>query len=472
MVVRSAGLCKLYALLTLGLVSSLLLSCSLSGNTPVIPIALSDTPRQTAAGTPSGLPLTPTRMPAIDTPRPTREHTPSPEWTLAPSLVPTTSPASTPLALSWTGPLLVPAEPPDPAGNMESLIPIFDIGTGQSAQLPLMGFSSLVNIRGWSADGCFLVVSGQSIEGEGRPTCLVNVETGISRPLPDDARQVLFSPDGEWIAYAFTGYDAEGYPDPRLGRVSVARADGSAPASLLAEGLSGLRAWTDDSRKLVYWIGEGGQIEEGVYAVDVDSMEQCLISRMPYPLERWEDLYLADVASCERIPLPFSGSLGNADSVAVVHAPGYRYVALFPRESGGGGDFSFDALSLLVLDTKTGKAYTVFDEPFQASNFWTWSPDGTALVLEADFQDEWGVYLVEAATGQKRKLDAGTASAPSWSPDGRLLAFHSLDSGPFIYDLETGAITTLPTEFGYRRTPQGVPFYWSPRMSYGSGACR
>ena len=349
---------------------------------------------------------------------------------------------------------------------MESVIPIFDVGSGQSAVLPLEGFSELVNILGWSADGCCLVISGRSLEGEGRSACLVNVATGVSRPLPDNIRQVQFSPDGEWIAYSSTGYDADGYPDPQLGRISVSRVDGS-ELIVLATGWTGLNGWTNDSRKVLYWIKGGEQTEEGLYAVDVDSLERCLIVHNPVPLERWEDIYLADVASCEQIALPLAGSLGAADRVVVQYAPGYRYIALFPRKGEGGGDFVFGALSLLMMDTKTGEVYTIFDEPFLMSNFWAWSPDGTALVLVAD-----EVYLVEAATGQKRRLDVGSADAPSWSPDGRLLAFHSLDNGPFIYDLETGEVTALPVEFGYRRTPQGVPFHWSPRISYGNEACR
>lgn len=447
-------------------------SCSSAEYVSITPATLVHTSLPASAGAVPRTLATPARPPATGTPQPTPAAILSPTWTVVPSPMPTTIATTTPLSLSWVGPLIVPAEVPDPAENdMVSFIPIFDVGSGQSAQLPLMGFSRLVNIRGWSADGCFLIVSGDPLEGEGWPTYLVNVATGMSRLLvSNDASQVMFSPDGKWIAYWLYDRDASRQ------WVSVVRADGSAPAIVLAEGQAGqcgLTGWTDDSHKLLYWVSAGDQTEEGgTYAVDMDSLEQCLISRQPHPLERWEDLYLADVASCERIPLPLTGSLGSADSVAVDYVPGSPYIALFPRDSGGGGDFTFDALAFLMMDIDTGEVYTVSAEPFLASNFWAWSPDGTALVLEADFQGDWGVYLVEAATGQKRKLDVGAASAPSWSPDGRLLAFHSLDSGPFIYDLQTGGITYLPVEFAYRRAPAAVPFLWSPRISYGNEACR
>ncbi len=420
--------------------------------------------------TPSNTHPTRTGTPVPRPSRPTRAVTLLPTNTPSSSPTPTTRVVPVTPPLSWTGPLIVPAEIPDLSGSIEAGIPIFDLGSEQGFFLPLQENRTGSSVLGWSSDGCSIVVSDYSRE---HPEQLVNVVTGMNGlQLPGDTGQVLFSPDGKWIAYASIGY-AEGYPDPRLGQVAVLHADGNEPI-LLAEGWTRLDSWTNDGRKVLYWLQKEGRPEQGIqelYAVEVDTMARCLVARVSEPLLRWEDLYLADVTSCEQVSLPLSGELEGADWVTVRYAPGHRHVALFLGRSGG-GDFAFAPSSFLMVDTKTGEARWVFEGAFTVSNFWAWSPDGEALALVADFQEDWGVYLVEAATGQRHRLDVGSAYAPSWSPNGRWLAFQSYEIGPFLYRLETEETIHLPLEFGYHRAPVALPLLWSPRTFYGEGACR
>lgn len=425
--------------------------------TPTIPLYTS---QPTLAGTLAHPPTIPERAPTTATLIPTPEDTPRPKWTASPSPTVVTMPP----ALSWTGPLIAPSRLPPSSNNAGVSIPIFDVGSGQSAQIPLPGFDRAY-IRGWSTDGCFLIVTGYFSGGEA--WYLVNVETGMSRYL-DNTCGVKFSPDGKWMAYASC--------EEPCSSLYVVRADGSEPAKLVAECIEGLRGWTDDSRKVLYLLQEGKRFEDyGVYAVDVDSMERCLVSREPEPLERWEDLYLADPISCKRIPLALSISPEMVDRVDMRPAPGYRYLALFLGKGKWFGEFDTGFFQFLIVDLKTSEERIVIEEPFVMSNFWDWSPDGTRLVLVADLPDEGGVYLVEAATGRRRRLNIEPGTSPSWSPDGRWLSFQSLKGEPlhipFIYNLETETITYLPSEFGYPFWAPD-PLLWSPRLFYGSGACR
>ena len=77
-----------------------------------------------------------------------------------------------------------------------------------------------------------------------------------------------------------------------------------------------------------------------------------------------------------------------------------------------------------------------------------WSPDGTHLAVACGTRgQDTAVYLVDAATGAATVLggdDSFLAGHPSWSPDGRTLAFHG---GPGdhpaigLYDVESRAVS-------------------------------
>jgi Tol biopolymer transport system component len=48
----------------------------------------------------------------------------------------------------------------------------------------------------------------------------------------------------------------------------------------------------------------------------------------------------------------------------------------------------------------------------------TWSPDGKLIAFPAK-----GLYFVPASGGRARRLTRRSAEAPDWSPDGRHIAF-------------------------------------------------
>lgn len=463
MTARSTCSCQWGVLAVLCLASIVACSCVWDEGAQVTPTMPPWTLQSTPIVMPSRTLTIPERTPTTVTPLPLPEVTPSPRCTATP--LPTVR--TTPLALSWTGPLIVPAQLSPSSG--EVFIPVYDLGRRQSVQIPLVGFEK-VHIDGWSADGCFLIVTGRPRGEKEAAIYLVNIESGISRFLLDKASDVMFSPDGKWIAYVT--------PKIRTDikqRIYVVRADGSEPAKLVAQDeFVGLEGWTTDGRKLLYWTWEGGS-----YAMDADSMERCLIYKSPEILKRWEDIYLADPVTCERIPLALSVNLETVVWKIPSMAPGGRYMALFLGEEEMGGDFGIGPSWFLMVDLETGREHVVAEEPFGMSNLWAWAPDGTYLALVADFPEGKGVYLVEAATGQRRKLNVGPSLSPSWSPDGRWLALQSLERNPpsasappLIYNLETETVIYLPVEFGYSRTPQPQPLLWSPRLSYEGGSCR
>jgi len=420
------------------------------------------------AGCGSKLPtLSPTLHP-VGTPAPTtRPASPPTDTPVSKPTTPEATPTQTPPSL--VGPLVVGSYADF---QVQAAIPVYDLGTRRSVPLPFSRPANTVFIEDWSPDGCQLIVSPKP-SGQ-VASYLLNVVTLEVEPFTIQAYDsMLYSPDGEWLAYV----DDQGDDSPRPGNVYLLNIDGSKHVQLTDDAKRHrLDSWSHDSLKVLYWTQQQGSPGNGTQelrAVNIHTREQCVIARFHEPLSQWEDLYLADVDSCRQISLPYSGSLEKAAYVGLIYSPGHRYVAIILEPIGGGGDFVIYG-RLFLLDTKTKNVYPVGDGGMYLSNFLAWSPDGTILVLVATFdgQTENGpVYLVNAETGSIQALDIESAYAPSWSPDGQMLAFQSTtpDKGPFIYYPQTKEVVDLPIGFGDYMMG---PLLWSPRMSYNPEACR
>jgi TolB protein len=96
----------------------------------------------------------------------------------------------------------------------------------------------------------------------------------------------------------------------------------------------------------------------------------------------------------------------------------------------------------------------------------SWSPDGRKIAYVSFEGGQSAIYIQEVYTGQRRKVThyKGINGAPSWSPDGRKLAM-SLSKGgnPDIYvlDLTTGKLQQITRHYAIDTEPS-----WSPDGRY------
>jgi len=94
----------------------------------------------------------------------------------------------------------------------------------------------------------------------------------------------------------------------------------------------------------------------------------------------------------------------------------------------------------------------------------SWSPDGRQLAFEGG----GSVYTVNVDGSDLQKVASGLH--PSWSPDGRTIAFASIGGGISLYDVASGNVTNITTEpdLWPAFSPSGsqIAFVRGPRTNY------
>ncbi len=118
-------------------------------------------------------------------------------------------------------------------------------------------------------------------------------------------------------------------------------------------------------------------------------------------------------------------------------------------------------LTLTVADADGHNPQTIIEssEPLMSP---TWSPDGRRLAYVSFENRRPGIWIQEIFTGRRTQVTSftGINGAPAWSPDGRLLAMTlSKEGSPdiFVFDLERSTLRALTRHFAIDTEPA-----WSP----------
>jgi hypothetical protein len=139
--------------------------------------------------------------------------------------------------------------------------------------------------------------------------------------------------------------------------------------------------------------------------------------------------------SVEAMDVGFSPAFATVGTAVFYHSSSGARSAIYKADTDASGD---------VL-----RVTRVVDD--RASNFHARpSPDGSRLAFDSDRDGVRGVYVAEADGNDVRRVSgAGFAAVPSWSPDGRLLAFVRAEAerpvvwNIWLLDLETGVDTRI-----------------------------
>ena len=123
----------------------------------------------------------------------------------------------------------------------------------------------------------------------------------------------------------------------------------------------------------------------------------------------------------------------------------------------------FDARGdIFTVPEKEGLTYNLTASQGVREIFPTWSPDGRSIAYYSDAGGEYEIYLMEGnGGGTPRPLTANSRVwrfPPKWSPDGRMLLFADRDQKLQLLDVASRAVTVVDKARGH----DFFDYNWSP----------
>lgn len=351
------------------------------------------------------------------------------------------------------------------------------------------------DLCGWTPDGQLLFMSNASFapadfgdQAYLRQLFVVSASGGLPRQLPlEHAANGAISADGRWLA--FTPY-SEGRTEHRL-RYHGGFSSEIWLYNLMTHQERRITSWSGTNTdpmwhgEAIYYLsdeGAGGRRNIWSYSVREGSRRQITHftdfdvkwpSMGPGPNGQGEivfvkrtRLYLIDlkteVTHAVAITIPEDRrSLGLHTVNASLAIAGWS-----PSPDGTKAVVEARGTLWIVSNGATSPPFQLPHEQGSAQRYPSWSPDGRSIAYFSDESGEYQLYSTASdGSGTPRRLSrlgAGFRFSPVWSPNSQHIAFTDGVGGLYLCSIATGETKKIHTDRLVRR----VQFGWSPDSSW------
>ncbi|MFB4274117.1 prolyl oligopeptidase family serine peptidase [Nonomuraea sp. MTCD27] len=259
-------------------------------------------------------------------------------------------------------------------------------------------------------------------------------------------------PDGGAVAYTLTTVDR----DADENRAEIWLAAPGAPPRRLAEGSA--PRWSPDGRWLAFLRAVDGKPQ--LHLLPMDGGEPVVVTEAPLGAgaARW---------SPDGARIAYAGPVGSGGQAPDPHAP--VVAERLDHKADGAGLLRGITTHLFVVDVESREAVRVTEGDFHAGEP-SWSPDGKRLAFVAsmapdgDLEAEGAVYAVPVAGGTPERLTGPEIICTGvwWTGDDERLIVAGLKGGPVghtrLFTLESGGLAEVETGLD-RNVMTGHPGY-------------
>jgi tripartite-type tricarboxylate transporter receptor subunit TctC/imidazolonepropionase-like amidohydrolase/Tol biopolymer transport system component len=340
------------------------------------------------------------------------------------------------------------AGPDFAAKRLRSDVTLLDVEFGTARALPIEGLPNpMVGDPVWVQDGKQIAFVARNARSErGGRIWIVDASGGRASPLTEDSVRALapaFSADGQRMAYFAP--DSAGRLQVWVRQMPTAD-DGGRPATQITN-------QSDVTPTRIRWFRNANAI---LYSANGRLWKATIAGGQPAEIPFSANLTLS--VPSHKLPPPRFPEAGRPEP-----ARGFMGLALSPD----GRQIGVLALGKLWVIPIGASPRAVTDVPFTATSL-AWSPDGGEIAWSAGVPDEADLFAIDLKTGESRRITAlpGRESSPTYSPDGRHVAFVHTQGEAVLRLVDAHASTITDAAQTKSLGPIGAngtsPPLWSP----------